>query len=335
MNEHTTTTHNAPARSLTATEKQAYAWMRKVASGEITHAEGAALKRWCAEHPDNLRAFTQARSSWQQLKVAGEDVLARNPQAAQGSSRKRALAAVGLSQRRLFLGGAFTAAAAAGAVVIAPTWGLLPSIAQWGADYRTSVGERRELALASSVQVTLNTRSSMTVWNDPASGMDLMSGEAAIDLLQADQAFAVNAGGGKTTGRAARFEVQYVDAGVCVTCLQGQVHVSNGATARLLAANQQVVYDAQRISTVAALVPSQLPTWREGFLRFVDTPLGEVIDQINRYRAGKVMLVNNQLATNVVTGRFRTDALDKAIAQIQVSLNLNVRSLPGNVVLLS
>lgn len=334
MNEQSAQLHMGK-RALTATEKEAGAWMRKVASGNITHAEGAALKRWCAAHPDNLRAFTNARASWQQLKVAGEDVLAKNPQATQDNSRKRQLAAAGFTRRRLFLGGALTAAAATGAVVIAPTWGFLPSMAQWGADYRTSVGQRRELALASNVQVTLNTRSSLSVWKDPASGMDLMSGQAAIDLSRDDHVFSVQAGGGKTSGRAARFEVQYVDTGVCVTCLAGQVQVSNGAGERVLAANQQVIYDAHRISTVAALMPSQLPTWREGYLRFVDTPLGEVIDQINRYRAGKVMLVNHQLATQVVTGRFKIDALDKAIAQIQYSLNLNVKTLPGSVVLLS
>ncbi|MCY1378372.1 hypothetical protein D9M69_659990 [compost metagenome] len=60
-----------------------------------------------------------------------------------------------------------------------------------------------------------------------------------------------------------------------------------------------------------------------------------MVDELNRYRSGKLVLMNEQLAARPVTGRFQIRALDKAIAQIQQSFGLSARHLPGGVVLLS
>ncbi|EHP41948.1 Fe2+-dicitrate sensor, membrane protein [Cupriavidus basilensis OR16] len=66
-------------RTLDAIERQALAWVRRVASGEMTPADGAALRRWCMADPAHKAAFAVARQRWQQLGEASQLAVARNP----------------------------------------------------------------------------------------------------------------------------------------------------------------------------------------------------------------------------------------------------------------
>jgi transmembrane sensor len=333
-----TTTMNAlpgQQRELDPIERQALAWVRRVAAGDLTHADGAALRHWCQASPAHAAAFADARQRWAQLGEAGALVKARNPAA----TRFPAAAPRPASwQRRAFLGGALGAtAAASAAALIHPPLGLWPSARELRADYRTATGEQRRLALAGAIDVELNTRTSIAVWQgaSAARGIDLIAGEAAVHLLDAAMPFEVAAGAGRTLTRHARFEVKNLGGAVCVTCVEGQVQVAHAAGTAKLAAGQQLRYDDRTLGRIAHVDAARMPAWREGYLRFADAPLREVLDEINRYRPGKVMLLDQQLAGKPVTGRFQIHALDKAIVQMQRSLGLKARSLPGGVVLLS
>lgn len=319
-----------------ALEQQAYAWVRQVAAGKMTHADGVALKRWCTENPAHAAAFTEARRRWQQLGQASELVLARNPAALHAELAPHSR--VSSPARRAFLGGAVCATAATAAVVVfRPPLNLWPSFAELNADYRTAIGEQRTLALSDNVSVELNTRTSIAVKSGRTgvAGIDLIAGEAAVDIVNTNEVFVVAAGAGRSAAQNARFEVKAGANGVCVTCLQGRVQVSHTAGRVTLAAREQLVYDDKVLGNIASIDPASISAWREGSLRFSETPLAEVVAEINRYRPGRVVLLDKKMAARAVTGRFRLDALDKALAQIQRSLGLQISNLPGGVVLLS
>lgn len=323
-----------PERTLDAIERQALAWVRRVAAGEMTPADGAALRRWCMADPAHRAAFSLARQRWDQLGHAGDLVVARNPASLHFVEPRRAPN----WQRRAFLGGAMSAAAAAAAVaVIQPPLGLWPSVEELRADYRTATGEQRRLALAEDVTVELNTRTSIAVRSGAGrvQGIDLISGEAAVDTLNAPRPFAVVAGPGRAFAQSARFEVRVTPAGVCVTCVEGTVQVAHAAGIATLSGKQQLTYDSAALGRIVHVDPTWMPAWRDGYLRFADAPLREVVEEINRYRPGRVVLLDKRVAGRHVTGRFQIRSLDKAIAQMQRSLGLEVRSLPGGIVLLS
>jgi transmembrane sensor len=309
-----------------AVAHQARAWMDRVAAGEMTPADGEALRRWCRADPAHQAALSEARRGWALLGAAGALSAARAPQRA----------VVRSPSRRWFIGGGLGfATAAAAAAIVHPPLGLWPSIGELQADHRTGIGERRSVALGAGVRVELNTRTSIALRPD---GIALIAGEAAIDMQGLDSRIAVEAGPGRVNAAGARFEVRRGPEGICVSCLAGRVEVAHAAGTRGLAAGQQLVYDAQVLGPVRVVdagALARLSAWREGYLRFVDTPLGEVVAEINRYRAGQVLLLDRQLAGRQVTGRFQIASLDRAIAQIQHSLGLGVRSLPGGLVLLS
>ncbi|MFX8723624.1 hypothetical protein ABTM71_19355, partial [Acinetobacter baumannii] len=64
-------------------------------------------------------------------------------------------------------------------------------------------------------------------------------------------------------------------------------------------------------------------------------PLSQVIDEINRYRSGKIILLNADLGRLPLDATFRLDRIEEAVPKIAHVFGARVRTLPGGVVLLS
>ena len=74
--------------------------------------------------------------------------------------------------------------------------------------------------------------------------------------------------------------------------------------------------------------------WRDGMLVFENTPLSEVVRQINRYRTGDIVLADAAIGRRPVNAVLHTAQIDNAVSQIQQLLDLKVRRLPGGVILM-
>ena len=79
---------------------------------------------------------------------------------------------------------------------------------------------------------------------------------------------------------------------------------------------------------------ANVSSWRDGLLAFRNTPLAEAVEAINRYRDGKIILAREIIADRPVNGIFHTDQIDNAVRQIQQLLQLQIRHLPSNVILI-
>lgn len=318
--------HSDPIR------REAHAWVRRLVSGEATVADADALKRWCESSAEHANAFAEAQRLWRDLEPAGRQLRARGSSASVPGGPARQWS------RRAFLGGAVTATAAAVvATVVDPSFALWPS--EWGADYRTATGEQKRLHLADGVSVALNTQTSVALQDvdGDMGGIRLIAGEAAIDSdARLARPFSVIAGNGRAwTRERARFEVRHDRDAVCVTCLAGAVDVEHGTQRLTLRERQRVFYDANGMQAPVMVDPSLSSAWREGVVVFRRTPLSEAVAEINRYRPGRVLLLDKELGTQVVSGRFAIGDMDSVIAQIQQAFGAQVTALPGNMILLS
>jgi transmembrane sensor len=207
------------------------------------------------------------------------------------------------------------------------------------ADFRTKTGEQRQLALAANVTVDLNTHTSVALRRDATAnalqGVELLDGEIAVNTTRAAaQPFIVAAGPGRAEATQANFEVRNLDTRVCVTCLSGDVRVDANGRSVMLTANQQVTYGKHAMSAVMAADAATTSAWRSGVLVFRQTPLSDVVDEINRYRPGHVLVVDSKLERSSLNGRFRIDKLDTVFAQMHEVLGAKVTELPGGIVLL-
>jgi transmembrane sensor len=319
------------ARSAEMPAREAHAWVLRLTSGEATSSDLAAFKRWHAT-AEHRRAFTDAKLLWRMMRPAAEQSLSRS--ALPGHLKHRLPAAT--MGRRAFLGGA-VAASVAGVAVVAtrPPLGLWPSVTEMTSDYRTAKGETREIQLA-EVLVSLNTQTSIALL--PVSGdtdrIELVSGEAAVSAERTTRSFTVLAGRGRATGRNAAFNVRHTGSSACVSCLSGEVLVEHGDDDVKLGPGQQVSFDPQGLQSVVATDLAVVSAWQHGMLVFRSDPLHRVIAEVNRYRRGRIVLMNEELGRKQVFANFRIDRIDEVVPRLQSVFAIRVRSLPGGIVLL-
>lgn len=315
-------------------KQQAWNWLRLLHSGRATTEDARGFREWMRTSPAHQAMYGEVSRRWSALKRPAGALLRANPDVAACYGRTQREPHRG---RRAFLGAAASTVAVAGVALVYAPLGLWPAPSEWGADYRTAVGEQRSLALDERVNVTLNTRSSARRQMDGGEtvGLDLLGGEAAVDLTGSGRAFAVAAGIGRTVAESGKFEVRYLDGKVCVTCLAGAVRVEHPAGSRTLQARQQAIYDAISISGVAGIDPADVSGWRQGVLVFRQTRLVDALEEINRYRPGRVVLMNDAARDKSVTGHFAIASLDLALTQLQHVFGLAARSLPGGLLVLS
>lgn len=330
-----TARHSIPSTEI---EKEALIWLQLLTSGEPKAWDLKGFRRWLRLDPVHRTVFNEVRRRWEQIELPEGAAVPALANGARGAFDGRRRAAAFNPGRRAWLGAAVSAAAVAGVATVYPPLDLWPALSTWGADERTAVGEQLTLALSQHAKVTLNTRTSVRrqVIDGEIVGLDLIAGEAAIDLQGNGRAFAVVASVGRSFAESGRFEVRNLHDKVCVTCLEGTVRVEHPVAGnRTLHARQQAVYDARALSGVATIEPSQVSAWRSGELLFSQTRLIDVIEEINRYRSGRVVLMNDVARAQPVNGRFAIASLDLALQQLQHAFGLSARSLPGDVLILS
>lgn len=204
---------------------------------------------------------------------------------------------------------------------------LLPLLA----DHRTASGEVRSLTLADGSEVTLDSASAIRL--DYSAGqrrIELLAGAAIFQVApQADRPFVVEASGGSTQALGTRFVVQReAGAGALVGVLEHAVQVTAADQQRRLQEGDSLRYDAAGLHDVA-LDLQRATSWQRGLLVFDRQPLGQVIEQLNRYRPGYILVGNDAIAQREVSGVFRLDALDDALATLTREMHLQRRELMG------
>jgi transmembrane sensor len=313
-------------------KREAVAWLSLLSSGTATTADAEALKRWCREDPAHNEAYAKAALVWDMMiPVAAR---APTPETARLARPRPAHHGIG---RRAFLGGALTASAACAAyAVIHPPLDIWPSLAELRADIRTGTGEQRRIKIADGVMVDLNTRSSLALnaASEDSQRIELIAGEAVVTAgSNATSACVVIAGDGRIVARDAKVDVRYDDARIRVACLDGRVRVERGTQAVILPAGEQVVYDGRNISGAGLVDPAVVTAWQRGRLVFQKESLSRVIDEVNRYRPGRIVLVDRDLGRHLIDASFNLDRLDNVIVYVRQAFDARVTVLPGGLVL--
>jgi transmembrane sensor len=313
-------------------QREALQWIVRLTSGTATAADAEALKCWRAQSDAHEAAFAEAARLRRTLQRAAAEFAAEYPSSTGGARfpEKRRL----MTGRRALLGGAIAASGAAAAyLALRPPMGLWPSVAELTADYRTATGEQRQVTLADGASLAMNTQTSVAVASPRE--IRLIAGEAEISIGQASsKPLEVVAAGGRTIAGDATFNVRRYGSLVSVTCLEGGVEVRQRRRDADLRSNQQVSYGNGNLGEVVSVDPALVTAWRQGLLIFHNERLSQVIDEVNRYRPGRIILANGELGHRLVNGVFHLDRIDGVIDQIR-KLGATVVSLPGGVVLVS
>jgi transmembrane sensor len=317
--------------------RDAVRWLSLMSSGRATEADAEALKQWCRANPAHEAAYAKAALVWDMLTPVARRAR-KNPAATLDEPARSARGRQGLGRRTFFGAAVAASAGVAGYLALRPPFGLWPSLAELSADVRTSTGEQRRIAVADGIGVDLNTRSSLSVRaaSDGDHRIELISGEAIVAAgPAAADACIVIAGGGRILARDAKVDVRYDGADVRVTCITGSVRVERGSHEVTVAAQQQVVYGNRGISGVGTVDAATVTAWQQGLLVFRQRPLARVLDDVNRYRPGQIILLNQELGRRLIDARFRLDHLENVIIYLRQAFDARITELPGGIVLVS
>jgi transmembrane sensor len=313
---------------LTPLAQEAIDWVVRLKSGEATTDDAEALRRWRSQSPAHEEAFRQAVKVWRGFQTVAERS-SENP--SPPFAVRPSASANGRIARRAFLGGAI-AASAAGYMVVRPPLGLWPSWHEMSADYRTGKGEQRQIVLNADVSLTLNTLTSIAVRSSTAEKprIELISGEASV-IAKAPSALplVVIANGGQIIASQANFNARCFQNVVSVACLSGAVVVEHGTESVRIQSGQQISYSSAGMGSSTRADPVQTTSWQSGLLVFHDKALGDVVEEINRYRPGRIIITNNDLRRRIVNATFHLNQLDNFFVQAQELFGAKVTQLPG------
>lgn len=233
--------------------------------------------------------------------------------------------------RRAMIGGAIAASGVA-------ALGIGTQVIPLGGrpDLATGKGERKVLALADGLQVTLDAQSSANVVH--AGGLvriDLLRGRAGIEASMAGGgAVETRAGAGIARAREARYDVRLDGDRGCVTCVEGAVEFRHKDRRLALSGGEALRYDNARVEPPARIDPDVATAWQRGLLVFHSVPLAEVVREVNRYRSGLVV-IQGRIADTPVSGVFYIDSIGESVAQIEAITGARAARFPGGLVVLS
>jgi transmembrane sensor len=318
-------------------QREALDRLTHATSGHATVGDLRELEAWRMRSAAHAEAYRNAIEAWERLGAAAKESATAADRALIAGRITRAGTHI-LGRRAFFAGGAAAAAAATGFIVVRPPLGLWPSLADLRADYRTGTGENRSLSLAQGISLEMNTRTSIArgPTDSDATSIELIAGEVEISAkTEASAPLTVIAADGHVTAADAKFNLRRDPGAVQVTCVSGVVQVECAGRATTLLATQQLAYSQDGIGPIITADPAVVTAWRQGLLIFRNEPLAAVVDEVNRYWRGRIILLNADLGRRRVSARVELARLDEVISYVQSVMGVEVRMLPGGVVLLT
>jgi transmembrane sensor len=304
---------------------QATYWLTLLTSGRATKKQQQEFELWLSSDPAHKLAWKRAQAMWRELDALGEadvaDIERRARMKRRQASRRSACSLW---------------PAAAAVVLLIGFWVVRqPS---FYADYYTVKGARLDLNLAEGSRVWLDTQSAVSVdFSATVRRIKLHEGEAYFEVAR-DPArrFEVETPAGRVRALGTAFNIRLDSDGSVVTVFEHAVSVEprRGAPIERLEQGERARFGSFGVTAPEEADLEQAAAWRDNRLVFEDRPLLDVVQELNRYRPGRIVILDRALQSTPLTGVFDTRDPDQALEMIQRSLSLRSIRLTDALVIL-
>lgn len=301
----------------TETNRRAAEWLARVHSPDCTPSERSDFERWLAADPRNRAAFVETERLFVRSADLRDDALIR------------------ATARRIRRGGQTApwkryatriVPPLAAAALIALAIGIRKP-AEEDLRYVTAIGEQRSVVLPDGSTIVLDTNSAVTARVQPgAREVTLERGQVQFQVVH-DPAvpFTVLAGDGVVHDIGTEFQVRKDRDQVTVTLIEGSVSVSAPAPGQpvdkprseVLQPGQQLAFDNHGAWNRRAANLKAVEGWTRGDLVFEQRPLGELVDEMNRYTQNSIRLGDPALAALHVSGVFHKGDQDSLLLALR------------------
>ena len=286
---------------------EALAWIAYLHSGSETAEDWARFDGWKAYDAEHAKAAAKAQKLWEKL---GPALLEK------ARPRNKLIPLIAA----LFVG--------SGALLF---WlGLFGEPRSFFAEYQTAVGELRSVSLRDGSTVELDSGSSFDASHDGRT-IDLHSGQIFVTVKpDAAHPFEVRAAGGIIRALGTAFVVKNDGSAVSVAVSESTVRVSYGDEEARLGVGEGTKYSPSgRLQHPTRVDLDVTMAWRRGELGFWGQKLSTVIKEMQRYQRRRLVILNDDVGSLLVTGFFDARDLDTLLTSLELALPIKVTRLPG------
>jgi len=277
-------------------------WLLRIEAAPGDETVRAGLRAWTEADPSHAEAYMRVERMW---RIAG-NLLTRQQGAARRPMRRPAFVA------------AAVALAACLVLVLFPTFKL-----HLEADHMTAAGEVRVVALADGSTVTLDAGSAIAVdFDGQGRRIELLRGQAFFEVVSMPaRPFTVDAAGVRATVTGTKFSVHAGADDVRIALAEGAVEVTRIAApdtpVRLGPGERAVVARRQGTIETSGVAVAEIAAWRGGRLIVRGETLATVVETLDRYLPGMVVIGDAAIGRTRITGNFDiahpAEALDAAV----------------------
>jgi len=315
-------------------EQEALAWFVRF-RGELTAKDREDFAHWLAANPANQAALAEMETLWARVEAPSARLAVEEALALQ-----HLLDRMDAQPERRTFGFRFTWAMACLCLVLLTggVWLERPHLLQdlFTADAVTVRGERRLVALSDGSSALLDADSAIAIdYGRRERRVTLLRGAAFFSVVSIGPPFIVTAAGGETRVLGTRFEVRLSAEDVTVTVSEGKVTVQpSGHSATTFRHGQQIRYGPLGVSEVQVADLDTAFAWQQGRLIFYRARLSEVMETVGRYRPGRIVIFDDQVAERRITGSFSADDPDAALDSLQAIVGFRRDTIAGRLVII-
>lgn len=217
--------------------------------------------------------------------------------------------------------------------------------------YVTRIGEQKQVTLPDGSEITLNTGTLMLVeMTESGRRVILERGEAYFDVARdSERPFTVELERQAVTVLGTQFNIRVTPEEFTLALVEGSValhpdyesvirdapllEVSTERAETVNASRQYRIaagtvvnynYDSASMTAYADEKIDKRQSWRVGVLRFDSVPLKELIQELNRYSAKKILIEDTDIMDLKVYATVRVDRLDLALNDLEYTLPVEV-----------
>ncbi|MEM7747422.1 MAG: FecR domain-containing protein [Pseudomonadota bacterium] len=218
--------------------------------------------------------------------------------------------------------------------------GLPELLVRWQADHFTTAAETKTVVLADGSTVSLAGKSAIVVaTNSDQRSVEILRGAAYFSVIpDAQRPFTVLSGSLKAKVIGTAFEVRTTVRGGAVAVAQGTVEVSSIPAKSygsqppqlknmLLSAGRSAGIAGNRPNELigAEVDPASVAAWREGKLIVDDWSVGDVLDALDRYYKGMIVIGSWELSNKRISGVYDLKKPLEAIEVVAATHGFKVR----------
>ncbi|MGU3576534.1 FecR family protein [Brucellaceae bacterium C25G] len=290
---------------------EALEWFARMKDEQISTGDKHAFMKWIKISPSHADAYKRAEMLWERFDIIKPEY-----------NRMRKTRS--LSRRDLLL-------SSLGFAIIMPGAYVLTKSMFW-TDYTTDVGERKTFTLPDGSLVELGSYSALSFDYTPSRRhLTLHRGQGFFSVApDANRPFIVDAGAGTTKALGTQFDIKRDNNSVTVTVIENRVEVYlKPDQPTEMGEGWQISYSSDVIGRPREADIATVQAWRKDRIIFEDVPLRVVLKELERYRTGKIILLDDTIGEIPVTAVFESKDSLRALEAIAATLSIRVLNPNG------